>query len=370
MHGLLGLMSLHALCTPLRAESAARTGKMFAGGRSAEGIAWVQRGLKDKMQAIGYKEEGGLERITLPWEGGPRFRVPEDLEEGFDTLHYRTVTEEYFRPEPLVKRQPGHDFQRSLMGVTGMITLPNSFVLAPGVWAAGLSYQSEEIGSRHWNEIYQSQDNQHFKGYLNRGFHDHIEAGLVLHYQDANILYQNQGTNSNRIRFREDFVLGGFNFKAAIPYYGLWLSAGFSFEVFDDVDRDYMDLRIYDNISTAFATISDGGPRWDATIATKFIQYSSDGRRPPVGQGGIQQGYSPTTKWNQFGVGIEYGKWGGLSTILEFTQRHRIDFQGTAETEMNYGIKYETENWVLKGFTLRENTDDNEHYGLSLSGRF
>jgi hypothetical protein len=370
---LLSVLSLGALlaaATPARAESAARTGKMFAGGSSAEGVIWANRSLKDRVDAIGYKEDGPLETTLLPWEGGPKLRVPEDLEEGFKTLHFNDMTEAYFRPDPEERRQPGHDFQRSLLGVTGLLTLPNSFVLAPGVWSAGVSYQTEKVGAKHWTEIYQSQDNQALKGYLSRGFHGNVEAGIILHYQDSDILYQNQGTNSNRIRFRDDFTMGGVNFKAAIPYYDLWVSAGFSFEFFNDDDRDFLDLRVYDNLSTAFVTISDSGPRWDASIVAKFIQYANNGRRPPVGTGGIQQGYSPTTKWNQLGMGLEYGKWGGLSTILEWTQRHRIDFVGTAETEMNYGLKYETQNWIFKGFTLRQNTDDSENYGVSLSGRF
>lgn len=367
----LALLLLAAGPTPrVGAESAALTGKMFAGGANREGTIWVQRSLEDKMDGLGFERESGIHEVTLPWEGGPKLRIPEDLEEGFETLHYDELLEAYFRPEPDEKRQPGHDFQRNISGVTGILTLPNSYVLAPGVWAAGLWAQFEDVGPAHWTEVYVRQENTHLKGTLSRGFHNNVEAGLILHYQDADITYANQGANPNNVRFDDSFVLGGVNVKAAIPFYGLWMSVGYIQEFFDDDDRSFQDLRIYDNISTAFLTFSDSGPRWDASIAMKFIQYASDSRRPPVGGGGFQLGYSPTTKWNQVGVGIEYGKWGGFSTLLEWTQRHSIEFIGTAETEMNYGFKYEKNNMVLKAFTLRQNTDDSDVYGASASLRF
>ncbi len=368
--GLLAAGLATGLATQAFSIGAETTGNMFAGGRNKEGVIWAERSLADRVDGLGYTKEKGVAEKILPWEGGPKLRVPEDLEEGFETLRYDRLLESYFRPEPDQKRPTGFDIQRSLMGTTGLLMLPNSYILAPGVWSAGLAYWNEDQGPRHWGELYRRQNNDQFKGFVNRGFHNNFEAGLILHYADADITYINQGTNPNSLRFRDDFVLGGINAKAAIPYYDLWVAAGFSLEFFDDDDRSFLDLRSYEHMSTAFLSISDSGPRWDATLAFKHIKYATSSRTPPVGGASIQSGFSPTSQWNQIGLGVEYGKWSGLSLILEATDRHRVDFEGISEKEVNYGVKYESERMVMKIFSLRENTTDTNNYGLSLSGRF
>lgn len=353
----------------LWAQNAAQTGKIFAGGRSEEGVEWFNRTLEDKLEALAFER---LAPDAAPWEGGPQLEIPSHLEEDLGILHFDDAIEHYFNPEPEVKRQPGIDFQRSLLGVTGIMTLPNSYVLSDGEWAGGISYISEEVGPSSWPEVYQSQDNDHLKLYLNRGFKDRFEAGLMLHQVDSNIVYQPNTGAVFPVRYNDRLSLGGVNFKAAIPYYSVWVAAGFSLEFFDDDDRNYLDFREFDNISTAFLSVSDAGPRWEATMAWKYIKYASNGRAPPAGSlaSQNQSGFSPTSQWNQIGLGLEYGKWGGLSLMFEGTQRNRIDFTGISEKEMNYGVKYETDDIVFKLFSLRENQRDQDRIGGSLTARF
>lgn len=371
---LLGLAVGLCLSPGLFAQGAETSGNMFAGGRNAKGEIWAERSLADKMDGLGYPRRSPdretLTQVVLPWEGGPKLRVPEDLEEGFETLRYNRMLESYFRPDPESRRRPAHDFQRSLMGVTGMLTMPNSYVLPPGVWSAGFAYWHEDAGPEHWPALYRSQDNDHLKLFVNRGFHNHLEAGLILHYTDADIVYPNQGANPNTLRFRDDFVLGGINAKAAIPFYDLWVSAGFTYERIDDEDRSFLDLRSYDHMSSLFLTISDSGKRWDGTVGMRVTKVATDGRGPPVGGASIQPGFSTQPTWTQLGLGFEYGKWGGLSLILEAQSRHRVDLLGISEQEVNYGVKYETSDLVLKAFSLRQNQSDTDNYGLSLSARF
>ena len=367
----IGLLALGAPGNAQAQLGAQTTGKMFAGGANEKGVIWANRSLADKFDGLGFSDEGKIKELAMPWEGGPKFRIPEDLEEGFETLRFDKMIEAYFRPEPLKKRRPAHDTQRSLLGVTGMLTLPNSYVLAPGVWSAGLAYWKEEAGPDHWPNAYLSQDNDVFKLFLNRGFHKHLEAGIVLHASDANILYPNQGLNPNNLRFRDEIVIGGINAKAAIPYYGLWVSAGFSLEFIDDEERSFVDLRTYNHTNLAFLTISDSGNRWDGTASMKVVKYATGGRQPPVGGASLQPGFSPQGgTWNQFGLGFEYGKWDGLSLVLEATAQHRMDFYGVSENEINFGLKYEADKFVTKLFTLRPNTSDYDSYGFSLSARF
>lgn len=366
-----GLLALACPGTARAQLGAQTTGKMFAGGANEKGVIWANRSLSDKFDGLGFSDEGQLKELAMPWEGGPKFRIPEDLEEGFETLRYERMIEQYFRPEPLKKRRPAHDTQRSLMGVTGLLNVPNSYVLAPGVWSGGFAYWNEDMGPTHWPRLYRSQDNDVFKLFLNRGFHNHIEAGLVVHASDANIVYPNQGANPNNLRFKDDLVLGGLNAKAAIPFYDMWVSAGFSLEFIDDQDRSFLDLRTYNHTNLAFLTLSDSGNRWDASIAMKMVKYATSGHQPPVGGASLQQGFSPQGgTWNQLGVGVEYGKWDGLSLILELTSQHRMDFYDVSENEVNYGIKYEVDNLVMKLFSLRQNQRDYDAYGVSLSARF
>ncbi len=352
--------------SPARPDAATR-GRMMAGGVSPEGVPWLSRPLSDRFDALDFPKEAIDHFMT--WEGGPQLEVPDHLEEHFTALQFDELKEHYFRPKGDEKKQPGAAYGHSLGGVTGLITLPDSYVLPHRAWSVGFNYQNYEHGASHWPNLYRALETDVAKFYVNRGFRQNYEAGLILHLQDSNITYQTQGANPIPPNFNDDLILGGVAFKAAIPMYDMLMAAGFSVEIFDDQHRNLMDLRDYENMASAFLTMSNGGRRWDGTVGIKYVKYGF-GRRPPVGANTNQIGFSPPTDWTQIGIGFEYGRWAGFSLIAEATKRHTVDFIGIGEAEVNVGAQYKAGDILGRAYLMRINQDDTDHIGFSLSLRF
>lgn len=365
----LAFTALALVAAPWARPDAATRGVLRAGGLVDDGKLYVESSLDKRLDALDFPKP--LRDHVTPWEGGPQLQVPNHLEEHFTTVHYDRMKEQYFRPKPDVKRQPGKDFGHSINGVTGLITMPNSYILKPGSWSVGGTYENVEWGAGQWPQLYTGVDNDLLRVYLNRGFKGNFEAGLILHAEDADITYALQGTNTVPVRDTGDPFLAGLSFKGGIPVHDFLMSAGFTWMRLDDEDRQSMDLRSYENLQTAFLTLSNGGNRWEASVAIKYVKYATDGRRPPVGTGnGLQSGFSPTSQWTQIGIGGEYGKWGGLSLLGELTSRHRVDFIGVAEKELNLGLQWRADDFLVKVYSRRVNLNDTDHLGLSASFRF
>lgn len=361
---------------PMARADTVTKGRIFAdasrgGALDEKGTPWFDRPLLDKLDALDFPQRV-LTHIE-PWTLGTPLRIPpevstEFLEKTFTSMEFNRVKEHYFRPKPDNRLQPGTDFGVNLMGVTGMLTMPNSFVLPKGTWAVGLTYLNEELNSRAWPAVYQNLESDAVRLHVNHGFKDNFEAGLILHRRDSDITYTNQG--GGPVRFQDDYVVGGLSFKGAIPTHDRWMSAGFSFDRVSDEDRSLQDLRTYDYTSSAFFTISDGGRRWDGTLSMKYIKYARNSKRPPVGASATSAGFSPQGDWAQLGLGYEYGRWGGFSGILEATERHRIDFVGIREREFNFGVKYKTKDFEVKAYKLKFNVEETDQIGFTATLRF
>lgn len=356
------VLGLSLLVAPGARPDAATKGRMFAGGRSETGVPFHDRKLDDQLDALDFTEPSVREWVY--WEGGPKLLIPDHLEEHMHTVKYDRLIEEYLRPEAEYLKQPGKSYAHSMMGTSGVITMPNAFVLPNRTWTVGLLIRDEDFDSAHWPGLYTSLDTTTERIFVNRGFGDNFELGAILHRFDSRITY------SNGISTNDDSLLAGFNAKAGIPYQDFWIAVGFSLEKIDDDDRQVLDLRSYDNLQTAYLALTDTGRRWEGTLGFKYIKYGWGGRTPPVGFGPGQPGFSPTDDWTQVGLAFEYGKWGGFSLLAEATKRHKADFLGVPEAEVNVGAKFQAGHLSVKAFTNKQNTDGGHDIGLLGSLRF